>query len=76
MFHIHCGPSGFLGRILVDLGTSRSFNNGKLSAEITNDNIIHGEMRGQVMPECTDCSGADAVSWLEPHASCSVAASG
>ncbi len=40
MFHIHCGPPGFLGPILVDLGTSKSFTNGKLSMEITNKDII------------------------------------
>lgn len=43
MFHIHCGPPGFLGPILVDLGTFGSFTktlaDGKFSAEINNKNL-------------------------------------
>jgi hypothetical protein len=40
MFHIHCGPPGFLGPIIVDLGTAKSFTNGKLSVEVANKDII------------------------------------
>ncbi len=45
MFHIHCGPPGYLGPILVDLGAAAggdlksTFANGKLSVEITNKSL-------------------------------------
>lgn len=45
MFHIHCGPPGYLGPILVDLGAlaggdlKSTFANGKLAVEITNKNL-------------------------------------
>lgn len=45
MFHIHCGPPGYLGPILVDLGAAaggdlkRTFADGKLSVEITNKSL-------------------------------------
>ena len=42
MFHIHCGPPGGLGPILVDLGTK--FVNGKLATKITNENINFASM--------------------------------
>jgi hypothetical protein len=44
MFHIHCGPPGVLGPIIVDFGESESpaktFVDGKLSVELTNKNVI------------------------------------
>jgi hypothetical protein len=43
MFHIHCGPPGFLGPILVDLGAlgdlKKAAATGTLTVEITNKNI-------------------------------------
>lgn len=43
MFHIHCGPPGFLGPILVDLGAlgdlKKAAAEGTFTAEITNKNI-------------------------------------
>jgi hypothetical protein len=43
MFHIHCGPPGVLGPIIVDFGESekpsKTFANGKLTMEITNKNV-------------------------------------
>jgi hypothetical protein len=43
MFHIHCGPPGVLGPIIVDLGEFGSFTKtvveGKMSVELTNKNI-------------------------------------
>ncbi|QRN92796.1 CHRD domain-containing protein [Archangium violaceum] len=43
MFHIHCGPPGFLGPIIVDFGEVSSpaklFAGGKFSVEITNKNV-------------------------------------
>jgi hypothetical protein len=43
MFHVHCGPPGILGPIIVDLGEhgsmSKAFVNGKLSMELSNKNI-------------------------------------
>lgn len=44
MFHIHCGPPGVLGPIILDLGTygdlTKTLANGKLSVEVTNKNIV------------------------------------
>jgi hypothetical protein len=43
MFHIHCGPPGVLGPIIVDLGDfgspTKTLVNGKLSVELTNKNV-------------------------------------
>jgi hypothetical protein len=43
MFHVHCGPPGVLGPIIVDFGEfgdlSKNFVNGKLSVELSNKNI-------------------------------------
>lgn len=43
MFHIHCGPPGVLGPIIVNFGESESpsktLANGKLSMELTNKNV-------------------------------------
>lgn len=48
MFHIHCGPPGGLGPVLVDLGKSgdltKKLASGKLSLEITNDDITFVSM--------------------------------
>jgi hypothetical protein len=45
MFHIHCGPPGVLGPIVVDLGEfgtlSKTLANGKLSVEVSNKNITY-----------------------------------
>jgi hypothetical protein len=45
MFHIHCGPPGVLGPIIVDLGSfgplPRLLANGKLSLEVRNQNIVY-----------------------------------
>jgi hypothetical protein len=44
MFHIHCGPPGVLGPIIVDFGESGSpakkFVDGKFSVELTNKNVV------------------------------------
>ena len=44
MFHIHCGPPGVLGPVVVDLGEagnlSKTLAAGKLSLELTNKNIV------------------------------------
>lgn len=44
MFHIHCGPPGVLGPIIVDFGESESpakkLVNGKFSMELTNKNVV------------------------------------
>jgi len=43
MFHVHCGPPGVLGPIIVDFGEFGSLPkllaNGKMSVELTNKNI-------------------------------------
>lgn len=43
MFHIHCGPPGFLGPIVVDLagheGVDKKFAGNQFTAEITNKNL-------------------------------------
>jgi len=48
MFHIHCGPPGGLGPVLVDLGKAGSLPqqlaNGKLSARISNSDIVYTSM--------------------------------
>jgi hypothetical protein len=51
MFHVHCGPPGVLGPIVVDFsefGTlSKTIVDGKLSVEITNKNITYiKDMKG------------------------------
>jgi CHRD domain-containing protein len=60
MFHIHCGPPGFLGPILVDLGKfgtlSQKLSTGKLSVKITNDDLTWASMlpkgiKGITLPE-------------------------
>jgi len=44
MFHVHCGPPGVLGPIIVDFGSLGSLPkmlaNGKLSVELTNKDIV------------------------------------
>lgn len=44
MFHIHCGPPGVLGPIIVDFGESGSpakkFVDGRFSVELTNKNVV------------------------------------
>lgn len=48
MFHIHCGPPGVLGPIIVDFGDhadhqnagKKMFVDGKLSVEVTNKNVV------------------------------------
>ena len=43
MFHVHCGPPGVLGPIIVDFGELGSLPkllaNGKMSVELTNKNV-------------------------------------
>jgi hypothetical protein len=43
MFHIHCGPPGVLGPIIVDFGESenpgKKLTEGKYSVELTNKNV-------------------------------------
>ena len=45
MFHIHCGPPGGLGPIIVDFGESESpskkLTEGKMSVELTNKNVAY-----------------------------------
>jgi hypothetical protein len=45
MFHVHCGPPGVLGPIIVDFGSFGSLpkmlNGGKLSLELTNKSITY-----------------------------------
>ncbi|HVV86127.1 MAG TPA: CHRD domain-containing protein [Kofleriaceae bacterium] len=62
MFHIHCGPPGLLGPIIVDFGKKlgdlpTAFAKGKISVEITNDDLTWASMfppkglpKGTVMP--------------------------
>lgn len=44
MFHIHCGPPGVLGPIIIDFGAEESpakkFVNGKMTVELTNKNVV------------------------------------
>lgn len=48
MFHIHCGPPGFLGPIMVDFGQfgalPQKLANGKLSVKIANENLTWASM--------------------------------
>lgn len=51
MFHIHCGPPGVLGPILVDLGHARDLTqelaDGQLSLELTDEDITYSKgMKG------------------------------
>ena len=51
MFHVHCGPPGVLGPIVVDFGEfgtlSKTIIDGKLSVELTNKNITYvKDMKG------------------------------
>ncbi|MFP2925695.1 CHRD domain-containing protein [Pyxidicoccus sp. 3LG] len=44
MFHVHCGPPGVLGPVVVDLGEggnlSKTLASGTLSMELSNKNIV------------------------------------
>lgn len=44
MFHVHCGPPGVLGPIVVDFGEfgslPKTLANGKLSVELANKNLV------------------------------------
>jgi hypothetical protein len=44
MFHIHCGPPGGLGPVLVDLGKLGKIVNGKLSVKIGNGDLTWANM--------------------------------
>ncbi len=48
MFHIHCGPPGSLGPVLVDLGKfgplSKTLASGKLSVKLGNADLTWGSM--------------------------------
>jgi hypothetical protein len=51
MFHVHCGPPGVLGPIIVDFGEfgtlSKTLSEGTLSVELTNKNITYiKDMKG------------------------------
>ena len=50
MFHIHCGKPGQLGPIIVDFGlkhdVSQLFEDGELSLEITNEDIVASKDNG------------------------------
>ncbi|NBD09228.1 CHRD domain-containing protein [Corallococcus sp. Z5C101001] len=51
MFHVHCGPPGVLGPIVVDFGEfgalPKTLAQGKLSVELTNKNITYvKDMKG------------------------------
>jgi hypothetical protein len=44
MFHIHCGPPGFLGPIIINFGEhggsfEKQFVNGKMTVELTNKDV-------------------------------------
>jgi|SRR5579871_2413086 len=45
MFHIHCGPPGVLGPIIVDFGKfgslPKTLAGGKLTVELTNDDLVY-----------------------------------
>lgn len=45
MFHVHCGPPGVLGPIIVNFGEfgdlTKTLANGKLSVEVSNKNITY-----------------------------------
>ena len=45
MFHVHCGPPGVLGPIIVDFGEfgdlTKTFVDGKLAVELSNKNITY-----------------------------------
>jgi len=60
MFHIHCGPPGGLGPIMVDLGKfgdlTKTLAGGKLSVEVTNADLTWTSMlpkglKGLTLPE-------------------------
>jgi hypothetical protein len=57
MFHIHCGPPGGLGPVVVDLGKSGALStklaSGKLSLKIGNEDITYASMapKGFKLPE-------------------------
>ena len=57
MFHIHCGPPGFLGPILVDFGKlgapSQKLATGKLSVKLTNDDLTWASMAPKGHPHVT-----------------------
>jgi hypothetical protein len=57
MFHIHCGPPGVLGPVVVDFGTfgkfSKTFAGGDFQVELTNESILTAEKpehAGHILP--------------------------